>query len=360
MENAYVIGIDIGGTNFRIGAIRLEHIGLAQGSGCRSVSVCMEYADAGAAEHADSLKDDTKNGEVSTDEAVSELGPYRIYLSHFQKVPVKEVFCTESAMGDLTRYLKGYCEMLRCAGKTAAAVSIGFPTTLDKKRRTVLQAPNIPFMENLPVVETLERALGIPVLIEKDVGMSLFYDKIKYGLDECQWLCGIYFGTGIGNAILSEGKLLVGRNGTAGELGHIPVDGSFEKCGCGNEGCMENLAGGKYLARLCREVYGQTEIGDLFLKHADEPLLCQFVDRMAAVVAVELNILDPDCMILGGGVLNMKAFPKEYLKERILFHTRKPYPAQDLRLIFTEDEREKAVVGAALFAAKSGRLPSTH
>lgn len=310
MENAHVIGIDIGGTNFRIGAVR--------------------------------------------------LGEYCAELFHFQKVPVKEVFCTESAMDDLTRYLKRYCEMLRCEGKIVSAVSIGFPATLDKNRRMVLQAPNIPFMENLPVVDVLEHALGLPVLIEKDVGMSLFYDKTKYGLDDCRWLCGIYFGTGIGNAIFAEGKLLAGRNGAAGELGHIPVDGSFEKCGCGNSGCMENLAGGKYLARLCREVYTNTEIGDLFLKHANEPVIRQFVDRMAAAVAVELNIFDPDCVVLGGGVVNMKAFPKEYLKERILVHTRKPYPAQNLRLIFAEDEKEKAVVGAALFAAQSGMLCSTH
>lgn len=73
-------------------------------------------------------------------------------------------------------------------------------------------------MENLPVVDVLEHALGLPVLIEKDVGMSLFYDKTKYGLNDCRWLCGIYFGTGIGNAIFAEGKLLAGRNGAAGEL----------------------------------------------------------------------------------------------------------------------------------------------
>lgn len=360
MEKAYVIGIDIGGTNFRIGAVRLEHICMAEEDNLQKAFGSTANMYAGATQDADGMGEDVQTGRSGIGERVLALGAYRVYLSHFQKIPVREVFCSASVMEDLTQYLRRYCEMLRCEGKTAAAVSIGFPTTLDKNRRTVLQAPNIPFMENMPVVEALERALGIPVLIEKDVGMSLLYDKIKYGLDDCQWLCGIYFGTGIGNAIFADGRLLTGRNGTAGELGHIPVDGSVEKCGCGNEGCMENLAGGKYLARLCRGVYRQTEIGELFLKHADEPLLRQFVDRMAATVAVELNILDPDCLVLGGGILNMKAFPKAYLRERILFHTRKPYPAQNLRLIFAGDEREKAVVGAALFAAKSGRLPSTH
>ena len=60
--------------------------------------------------------------------------------------------------------------------------------------------------------------------------------------------------------------------------------------------------------------------------------------------------LNPDCMIIGGGVPRMKCFPAEYLRERILFYTRKPFPAESLRLIFAEDEEDKSVAGAAIYA----------
>lgn len=287
-----IVGIDIGGTSFRIGLVK-------------------------------------DGGEVSD----------------FRKVPVKQVFTTPDPLADLSDYLKAYCE-----GKTVEAIAIGFPATLDAKRQTVLQAPNIAFMENLPVVEVLAKELGIPVFIERDVTFALEYDCRKYDISSEGIVCGFYFGTGIGNAISINGKPLVGKNGTVGELGHIPVDGSEEVCGCGNVGCMEPLAGGRYLAHLCQTVYTDTHISEIFIKHGCEPLLQQFVDRMAMAVATEINILDPDVVLLGGGVVNMPDFPKDYLNQRILARTRKPLPAERLHMIHTDDEPDKCVVGAALYA----------
>lgn len=266
-------------------------------------------------------------------------------VTDFRKVPVKQVFTSEDPLGDLRDYLKEYSY-----GMNVEAVSIGFPATLDSKRQTVLQAPNISFMENLPVAEVLSRELGIPVFMERDVTFALVYDCLKYAVPEEGIVCGFYFGTGIGNAIAINGKPLIGRNGTAGELGHIPVDGCEDTCGCGNVGCLEMLAGGKYLAALCQENYPETYIGDLFVEHGNDPALMQFVDRMAMAVATEANILDPEVVLIAGGVANMPGFPKDYLIQRILARTRKPLPADRLHLIYTEDEAEKSVVGAAIYA----------
>lgn len=290
-----IVGIDIGGTNFRIGL-------------------------------------------------VDEQGT----VSNFRKVPVKQVFTTENPLADLAGFLKDYC-----GGKSVEAVSIGFPATLDAKRQTVLQAPNIPFMENLPVTETLSWKLDVPVFIERDVTIALEYDCRKYGIPGDGIVCGFYFGTGVGNAISINGYPLVGKHGTAGELGHIPVDGNELECGCGNTGCMETVAGGKYLAHLRRTVYADTHISQVFSKHGKEPRLQQFVDRMAMAVATEINILDPDVVLIGGGVPEMAGFPKDYFEERVLHHTRKPYPADDLQLIYAHDGEDKTVIGAALYAIEA-------
>ena len=297
MKKECIIGIDIGGTNFRIGAV------------------------------------DAQN-----------------QVTHFGKIPTSSVFCTENPMGDLTRYMKTYCQNLKLDGAEIQGIAIGFPATINRERTRVIQAPNIPFMENLPVAETLEKELELPVYIERDVTMALLYDMEKYGLQEAELLAGCYFGTGLGNAIRINGKMLIGKNGTAGELGHIPVDGSNDQCGCGNVGCMENVGAGKYLRRLCEKTYKQTPIDAVFTEHGEEPLLLQFVDRMAQAVATEINILDPDYVLIGGGVPEMKDFPKEYLKERILYRTRKPYPAENLQMIFTKDAEDKSVIGAAVYA----------
>ncbi|MBR2996802.1 MAG: allose kinase [Lachnospiraceae bacterium] len=291
-----VIGIDIGGTNFRIGAVR----------------------DQGKAEH-------------------------------FRKVPAASVLKSEDVLQDLADYIQDYAQE---NGISYDAVAIGFPATLDKNRRKVVQAPNLSYMEDLPVTDRLSKELGVPVYAERDVTYALCFDAAKYGLPEQGMICGIYYGTGIGNAVLIDGKPLIGKNGAAGELGHIPVYGSREVCGCGNIGCMESVAGGKYLAKLQKEKYPDTPIGEMFTKHGTDEEITAFVDRMAMAAATEINILDPDEILIGGGVVNMPDFPKKLFEEKLLEHTRKPEPAGSLRILFTEDEPEKSVMGAALYVRK--------
>ena len=73
---------------------------------------------------------------------------------------------------------------------------------------------------------------------------------------------------------------------------------------------------------------------------------------MAVAVATEVNILDPDQVLLGGGVLSMKDFPRALLEERIQAHTRKPLPWRELKLLYTDDEPEKSVIGGAIYARR--------
>ena len=286
-----VLSIDIGGTNFRIGAVR-------------------------------------EDGQ-----------PVK-----FEKIPAASVFRSGDVLKDLTQAIRDFSQDL-----SFDAVAIGFPATLNRERTRVVQAPNIPFMEDLPVCEHLGEALEVPVLAERDVTFALCYDVEKYRLPKDGIICGIYFGTGIGNAILLGGMPLTGRHGAAGELGHIPVPGSQIPCGCGNIGCMEAVAGGKALARLRRARYPETPIEELFSRHGDKPELINIVDGMAVAVATEINILDPDQVLLGGGVLNMRDFPRDLLDRRIREHTRKPLPWGELKLIYTEDEPEKSVIGGAIY-----------
>ena len=289
-----IIGIDIGGTNFRIGTV-----------------------------------DENR----------------KVY--NLKKVSVKNVFHNEKVLESLKDFL---CEYINESNYQIEAISIGFPATINKERTKVLQAPNIKYIENLDVVEYLGNELNIPVYLEKDTTMLMYYDKNKYGLPDEGIISCIYFGTGVGSMLMIDGKVIKGRNGTAGELGHLYVEGNELVCGCGNVGCNESVVGGNYLDRLIKDKFIGTDISDIFTFHNDDPLIKQYVDRMGVIVADIENILDPDYVILGGGVLNTKDFPKELLIERILAHTRKPLPADNMNLIFAEESIEKGVVGAANYA----------
>lgn len=277
------------------------------------------------------------------------IGLYEDKLIRFDKYAVKDILLSGDFIKDISVFLRKY---ISDNNVDPEAVIIGFPAPIDRSRKIVLQAPNINIADRINVVDELSAELGINVMIEKDVALLLYYDMNKYNLSNFKSICAFYFGTGIGNCIYLNNEIYIGNNGSAGELGHIPVDHSDLLCGCGNRGCMENLAGGKYLAKLCEEEYKDTYISDLFTEHGNEPLLQEFINRMAMTVATEINILDPEVIILGGGIINMKDYPVDYLKERIVYYTRKPLPAENLNIIISDDSEEKGVMGAIYYGLK--------
>jgi len=130
------------------------------------------------------------------------------------------------------------------------SISIGLPSTFNRERTMVFSTPNVTGFDNVPLVDLLERQFSLPVFIDKDACMLLFYDLHINQIPKDGVILGFYLGTGIGNVIMVDGKLLLGKNGTAAELGHIPSLGKDLPCTCGNVGCMEEYVGGKALVRL--------------------------------------------------------------------------------------------------------------
>lgn len=235
------------------------------------------------------------------------------------------------------------------------AVSLGFPSTIDRTRRKLLSTPNIEGMDNIEVADILERALRLPVYLERDVNLLLLYDLFSFRLEEEATVIGIYFGTGIGNGIYMNGRLLYGRNGVAGELGHIPQLHADTVCGCGNKGCIEPIGGGRCLEELCAEKFAGTRIRDIYKRYGDTPELQKQVEAMSIPVATEINILDPDYVILGGGLLQMEGFPLKTLEENIYRHARKPYPAENLRFLYSKANQENGIIGAGIYGWKKWR-----
>lgn len=258
-----------------------------------------------------------------------------------------EALAQSGFMDALTRALRDY--LAAHCGYQVRAVSLGFPATVDRSRRHVLQAPNIPGLpDDLPVCDILEEALGLPVFLERDVNLLLYYDLQDLKLPKDGTVIGVYFGTGIGNSIYIGGRFHNGANGVAGELGHIPRLGQQTLCGCGNACCIEPLGGGRKLSELCETEFSDTPIKEIYLRHSSCESVRQQVEVMAAAVATEVNILDPDYVVLGGGLLQMEGFPMDYFRERIFFHTRKPYPLNSLKLLFARPGQENGIIGAGL------------
>ena len=255
----------------------------------------------------------------------------------------KEGFST--ALVDLIRkYIAAHSDRYLIRG-----ISIGFPATIDKARRTVLQAPAIEGTDNLAVCDLLEREFCLPVYLERDVNLLFQYDLMHLGLPQEGFLIGVYFGTGIGNAIFLNGKPVIGRNGVAGELGHIPQLNNERICSCGNTGCLEMTGGGKRLSELCQTLFPKDSIRTIYRDYGMTEEVREQIDAMAVSVATEVNILDPEYVVLGGGLVQMEGFPAKELEQKIREYVRKPYPERNLRIVYSRPAQENGIIGAGIY-----------
>lgn len=146
-------------------------------------------------------------------------------------------------------------------------VGIGAPGVLDLDNGLVLFLPNLPgTWPNVPLVDTIAGKVGLPVYILNDV-RAITFGEWKFGAGRgVDTMACFAIGTGVGGGLVINGKLHLGINGTAGELGHQTINFNGPKCGCGNYGCVEAYASGPAIAAAAAKVVmqgGTTAIGEM-------------------------------------------------------------------------------------------------
>lgn len=254
--------------------------------------------------------------------------------------------------GDRTpgRILDALETFLGADAPSVTALCMGFPSVVSKDRRTVIQTPNVPGLDRVPMADLAEARFPFAVFIEKDVNLLLRHDIESLGLGGRDPVLGFYIGTGLGNALWIGGRFFTGAMGASGELGHTPLRGNPALCSCGNVGCVEMIASGKALAAHVAREHPDCPIGEYFVRHGDSAFAKEFLSLLALPVATEMNILDPATAVLGGGVVRMQGFPRRAFAEEIRKRLRPPYPKESADLLFEEENRNAGVLGAALHA----------
>lgn len=228
---------------------------------------------------------------------------------------------------------------------------LGLPGILSRDRQQVISLPFIKQLDNQPVARLLSDLLGLPVAIDKDVNHLLMWDLNQLpALPDSA--VGFYLGTGMGNSLWLNKQFYHGAHGGAGEIGHIPWPGNDLLCPCGNHGCVETITSGSWLTRWAAVTCPHTPLGHLFLDHAQHPALQAFIHRLAQVIASEMNLLDPQYLILGGGVLSMSNFPLDTLKGTVQRHLRPPVTRSQFQMIFSSTTDETGCRGACLAARR--------
>lgn len=235
----------------------------------------------------------------------------------------------------------------RAHGLRPDAVVIGMPVSLGGDLDTVLSSPNILPLEGLRFGSALTDALGVPVLLERDVILHLLGEARAGAARGFGDAVAVYFGTGVGAAYLQGGRPHRG-NPVSLELGHIPVRAEGRVCVCGNVDCLEAYACGHILRDLAARA--GLPVAELFTRRAEDPALDRalrdFVRDQAYAVATAANLLGPEVALIGGGLPEMGGYPRADLLAQVRGHLRRPQPRERLELRWAELGWRAALHGA--------------
>ena len=189
-------------------------------------------------------------------------------------------------------------------------VGIGIPGTLSRLTGLVKNA-NSTWLIGRPLKRDLEAAIGREVRIENDANCFALSEAIDGAGEGAHVVFGVILGTGVGGGIVVDGKVLVGANAIAGEWGHnalprvVETDLPLRACYCGREGCIETYLAGPALEREHERLTGEL-LPAKDLGWRGGTAVDQYVERLARALASVINLLDPDVIVLGGGMSNVE------------------------------------------------------
>jgi len=205
-------------------------------------------------------------------------------------------------------------------GFEVGGVCLAVPGTVSTVENKIIDAPNLHAIEGIPLKDELEERTGLTTTVENDANAAA-WGEFRFGAgSEVSHLIFITLGTGVGGGVISHGVLLRGAQGAGGEMGHITIQATGPRCGCGNHGCLEALASGTAIARRAREVASEepdSALGQLAVERAvlgeDVAGLARQGDEAAISVLREtgvwlgiglagfVNVFNPEVIAIGGG-----------------------------------------------------------
>lgn len=191
-----------------------------------------------------------------------------------------------------------------------AGIGIGVPGFIIMEKGIISMSPNLPFFENFPIRDEIERLLQAPVLLENDANVAALGEKWIGAGRDVDDLVLLTLGTGVGGGIISGGKVLHGFVGMAGELGHMTVVPGGNPCNCGNDGCLEKHASATAITAWARMLglgdnLSSKEVYDLAAGGNARARVCfeQMGTALGMALASLVNIFNFPLYLLSGGVL---------------------------------------------------------
>lgn len=269
--NSFAIGVDLGGTNLRIAAVDTAGKVLEK---------------------------------ISTD---AEVARGRDYV-----------------LDEMCKHVRILADRFGNGARSLAGIGIGVPGIIDRQTGLVRESPNLPGWRDYPVRDEIERRLRTHVILENDANAAALGEKWLGIAAQVDDVCMLTLGTGVGGGVVLQGKIWHGMTGMAGELGHTTVDPYGVKCGCGNQGCLEQYASATAVKRMALEAIARGEAPELakamdrdpefsarhiyeMAVQGDDPARHIFRtvgQSLGITVSSLINIFNLPMYVIGGGVAN--------------------------------------------------------
>jgi glucokinase len=260
----YVIGVDLGGTNIRAGAVDYQGTIIAR-----------------------------------------------------KKIATEAILGAEPVLNKLASLVIDVKNMV--PAQNLKGVGFGIPGAIQSRKGVVTQAPNIPSWDGLAIRQMLQDRLEVPCFIENDANSFAVGEAWMGAGRGHNHVCCLTLGTGVGGGVIIEGDLLRGADGMAAELGHISVKADGALCNCGSYGCLETFASATGINRMFREMIrgrksSMSHISDeaitpeIIYDHAKkgdslaQEILTTAGTGLGVGIATLINIFNPEIMIVGGGI----------------------------------------------------------
>jgi glucokinase len=268
-----------------------------------------------------------------------------------------------------TRTMVALARQLMAGRDDVRAVGVG-AAGLVGRDGTVRFAPNVAWRE-YPLARRVAADVGLPTLVDNDANVAA-WGEFRFGAGRgSNDMLLVTVGTGIGGGIVSAGRLFRGAHGFAAEIGHVIVEPGGPVCGCGNEGCWEQVASGRAIGRLGREA-GRDHPESLVVELAGgdperitgpvvteaatkgDPVamhvLTEVGRRLGEGIAGLVNILDPDMVVVGGGVIDAGDLIMDPARRAYRDSVEAPEHRDEVPILPAALGNEAGAVGAAALA----------
>jgi len=304
MSSRYIIGIDCGGTNLKIGLF---------------------------------------NGSLSLIE---------------KRVISTATFKTKAALiNGFTHAITDILRQRNLHARSVLGVGIGLPGPVNAQKGIVYSLTNIRGWNAVPLKRVLQKRLGFPVFIDNDAKVMSLAEAERGAAKGYRYAVCLTLGTGVGGGIVQDGRLYRGSHNAAGEFGHLPVSIDGPRCNCGGRACLETYVGNNRIHKDIVAIFGK----DLSLEKVSA--LARAGNRKAlavwnnvgtylgvALVGI-VNVFNPDCIVIGGGVANAGPVLFNRLKE-IVSKRAMPVQAGQVRICKAKLGSDAGIVGAALIVKR--------